>query len=302
MRCVVRLKQIKKILENTDINSLRLGIEVAGPSSYKVTDINGFKKSIADIEQLEGFQPQIVAIKNTVLYEYTSDALTVGTDLKDSLIRLSTHLYYSAKALLDVLSNMYKIDGEMSISIKLPDISDLKELKDTIETLDKIFNQSIINEDIDGNIRVENFDNGTLWIDVFVGSLKAVTVISSIAWSAAVICKKYQEVRIFKEYVESLKIKTESMKDLLSAQKEMTKALIEAEAINIYDKNYDKTNKNEQVSRLAYAITTLAELMQKGAEIHPSLNAPETIGNLFPDMSKLDQIQSQIKQIEQKPQ
>ncbi|GAL79539.1 hypothetical protein JCM19274_2047 [Algibacter lectus] len=43
----------------------------------------------------------------------------------------------------------------------------------------------------------------------------------------------------------------------------------------------------------------LSSLIEKGAEIHPALNQPEKVTNLFPDMKKLNIIESRIKKLEE---
>jgi hypothetical protein len=44
-------------------------------------------------------------------------------------------------------------------------------------------------------------------------------------------------------------------------------------------------------------IKDLAGLIEKGAEIHPALTAPEDVKNLFPDFTKLELIESKQKLI-----
>ncbi|WP_238582276.1 hypothetical protein, partial [Cellvibrio sp. OA-2007] len=53
--------------------------------------------------------------------------------------------------------------------------------------------------------------------------------------------------------------------------------------------------------RVESSIKTLAKLIQQGAEVHPSLMAPESVKNLFPDYKKIDSITSQIKRLEKLP-
>jgi hypothetical protein len=42
------------------------------------------------------------------------------------------------------------------------------------------------------------------------------------------------------------------------------------------------------------------ELIEKGAEVHPALMAPENVKNLYPDFKKLGSVESKIKQIAEK--
>ena len=74
--------------------------------------------------------------------------------------------------------------------------------------------------------------------------------------------------------------------------------MISAEAQNLYNDNFEGDN-NEQVERLKNSIKMLSKLIDKGAEVHPALNQPENVKNLFPKMAESQSIQSKIKKIEE---
>ena len=128
---------------------------------------------------------------------------------------------------------------------------------------------------------------------------KRVAIVSSVAWSAAVISKKFNENKVLEQTIRSMEIKNESLEDILESQKVITSQFIENEALAISDKHFTEHD-NERNERIKNAIKTFAKLIQEGAEIHPSLIAPETVKNLFPDFKKLDNITSKIPQIEDK--
>jgi hypothetical protein len=48
---------------------------------------------------------------------------------------------------------------------------------------------------------------------------------------------------------------------------------------------------------LKLSINTMTELIDKGFEIHPSLTAPETVANLFPDFKSINLPNLETKQI-----
>lgn len=72
--------------------------------------------------------------------------------------------------------------------------------------------------------------------------------------------------------------------------------MIESEATNIYNENF-KGDNPEQIERLKHSIKLLSEQIDKGAEIHPALNAPENVKNLFPDTKNIATIESKIKKL-----
>jgi len=186
--------------------------------------------------------------------------------------------------------------GENSISIKISKVRDLDDLYKAAQDFNIIFSQLILNEKIGGSLGIKNVENGSIWLDVFVGTPLAVSVIGSLTWAAAVVYKKVQEGRVFAEYVKSLKIKNDSLSDMRSAQDLLLKSMIEIEARNI-ETQYFSDGNNEQLERIKNSISLLASQIEKGSEVHPYLNAPEDVKNLFPDMKKLPQIESKIPRL-----
>jgi len=118
----------------------------------------------------------------------------------------------------------------------------------------------------------------------------------SMVWSAAVIYKKINEGRLLWEQVRGLKVKNDSLEDILEAQKIVTDELKKAEASYI-TKKYYKENIPENMQRLENSISILSWLIAKGAEIEPNIDSPEEVWNLFPDFKKIDSIESKIKKL-----
>ena len=74
--------------------------------------------------------------------------------------------------------------------------------------------------------------------------------------------------------------------------------MIDAEANSLYNENF-KGDNNEQIGRLKLSIKMFSNLIDKGAEIHPALNQPESVKNLYPKMANLKRLESKIKKIEE---
>ncbi|HXL55998.1 MAG TPA: hypothetical protein VN958_07065, partial [Chitinophagaceae bacterium] len=102
--------------------------------------------------------------------------------------------------------------------------------------------------------------------------------------------------KLLEEQVRGLKVKNDSLEDILSAQKKETQLMVEAEAAYINSEHF-KENIPENIERIKNSIAILAELIGKGAEIHPALVAPENVSNLFPDPKNLIGLESKIKRI-----
>jgi hypothetical protein len=187
-----------------------------------------------------------------------------------------------------------------SVVIKIPDPNDFADALKSAEQFHSAINQVIANEKINGSIKLVGWEIGSFWIYLALGSPAAVALIGSIAWSAAVVRKKILEGSILKKQVEAMEIKNEALDAVREGVDKQIDLLLKAEAKAIYDRYFGTTDDPEQLQRLQYGIKTFSELLAKGAEVHPSLQAPESVANLFPDVKKLETITSTIAQIADK--
>ncbi len=186
--------------------------------------------------------------------------------------------------------------ADSDIYLRLPKADDLPALTQQLSTFQKILEQTILEPKIDGKMTVKSVDNGSFIILLGLGSITAVTVIGSLTWAAAVVYKKYQEALLVKLHVESLEIRNDALNEIKEAQKKLLDGIVTAEAIHLEREAYGDENP-ERLERIKHSIEMMQGLLEKGAEVHPALMAPEQVKNLFPDFQKLGLVESKIKQI-----
>ncbi len=295
----MRLKEIERILQNVDFKEVRISIEDGHLAKPDLTNISAFKEFIEIIEHIEVYEEEIKYLKNSSIYKTTHNKLELTKKEAHQILSTSNYLINSTQSLIKVFKKLLPDSNEQSISIKLPEPADFEALNKTMSIFQKTISQVVVNDEINGVTKVNNWEFGSFWIEIILGAQAAVALISSIAWSAAVISKKFNENKVLEQTVRSMEIKNDSLTDILESQKKMTSQFVENEAQSILDSHFSK-KEPEQFERLKSAIKTFAKLIQEGAEIHPSLVAPEKVQNLFPNYKKLDTITTKIKQIEDK--
>lgn len=289
------LKVLKKQLQ--DILK-RFEWETSPYGNTGLTNISGLQTTrqvLNDIETLNIFETVIASLKNTVILTSSDDSMNVQRDEAQNIVNLLTLLKTLILNFLDVLKKSVPEENVDSINIKLPPINDFDELSKVSREIHLGLTQVIINEEINGQTKIVSVENGSIWLNVLVGAT-AVTVIASLVWSSAVIYKKILEGKLLAEHIRGLKVKNESLEDILKAQKADTDLMIQAEAEYISSEHFSE-NLPENIERIKKSITTFANLIEKGAEIHPALIAPENVSNLFPDPSKMVGLESKIKRL-----
>ncbi len=298
----MRLKEIQNILTIINFEKARI---ISSPSKTHekrivLDNIVPFKMFLKLIKPIGIYDLEIVELENSLIYETTSNTLEMDVAYAIELFNLAEYLVNSSLSLVLVFKTLLPSSKQDSISVKLPEPSDFEALVGMMRKLQKSLSQVVVHKEIEGSVNINNWEFGSYWLELFLGSLAAVKLVSSIAWSAAVVTKKHKENKIFEKTLKTMDIKNESLKDLLDSQKKMTRQLIERETDSVVKKHF-KDNDPEHIKRVESTIKTFAELIQKGAEIQPSLMAPEDIKNLFPNYKKIESITSKIKLLEKSP-
>ena len=274
-----------------------------GQISYgdrNLSNINAFKEFLNIIKMVDIYDDEINLLLESDLYATTNDNLSTEDTRAISIYNTAKYLVDSASSLKVVFKKLLPQSNEQSISIKLPEPSDLEALNKTMATVQKSVSQIISNDKIKGTTNINHWEFGSFWIELILGTQAAVSLIASSVWAAAVISKKFKENKLFELHARSMELKNDSLEDILNAQKELTNKLLENEAQSVLDEHFDDNNDNEQLERLKLTIKTFATLIQNGAEIHPSIMAPEKVQNLFPNYKNIDMLTTRIKQIEDK--
>ncbi len=290
------LKIIKNELKRL-IEKFNWKVEVIpnNQSYTKFSNLISIRQTINEIQELNIFEYFVMTLKTSAIFTSSANEMSIQQGEANVIISNLNSLKTLSENFLNTLTKTLPEEDPDSINIKLPQVNDFDELSNASKQFHIALTQVIFNKEINGETKIVSVENGSIWFNVFVG-LSAVTVIASLAWSAAVIYKKIQEGRLLEQQVRSLKVKNESLDDILVAQKAETQLMIEAEADHI-NSEYFKENAAENIERIKNSITILADLIGKGAEIHPALQAPENVSNLFPDVKNLLGLESKIKRI-----
>jgi len=264
-------------------------------SVYSYVGLGNVREVINRLIELNLFKSITSSIKDSIIFTTRADDMKIEiseSNLIESKLKLLDQLIDN---LLQVILQVSPEESLDSVNIRLPEIKDFDELSKVSKEIHIALTQVILNKDIKGETKIMSVENGSIWLNVFVGSV-AVSVIGSLAWSASVIYKKIQEGKLLAQQVKNLKVRNDSLEDILKAQKAETELMIQAEAEHVNSKHF-KINEPENIERIKNSISTLANLIDKGAQIQPALYAPEEVSNLFPDPKKLDTIETKIEKL-----
>jgi hypothetical protein len=291
------LKLIKIQLQNIQSRLIWNSVSSSstGTTLFEISNLKEIRTIISNLDSMNLFETITQNLLNSAIFTTSNDSIRVQSSENSQIVSQLNLLKDLIENFSEVLKSTVPEETADSINIKLPSINDFDELSKVSREIHIGLTQVIFNDEIEGQTRIISVENGSIWLNVLVGTT-AVTVIASLVWSAAVIYKKIQEGKLLEEQVRGLKVKNESLEDILKAQKAETSLMIQAEAEHVNSEHF-KINAPENIEKIKNSISIFAELIGKGAEIHPALVAPENVSNLFPDPSKLIGLESKIKRL-----
>lgn len=289
------LKLIKTQLQNIQTRLNWKSELVSNNTLFLISNLKELRLIISNLDSMNLFKTATTVLMDSAIFTTSNDTIRVQPSENSIIVNELQILKSLIENFTEVLKSTVPEESTDSINIKLPPINDFDELSKVSREIHLGLTQVIFNEEVGGQTRIISVENGSIWLNVLVGTT-AVTVIASLVWSASVIYKKIQEGKLLEEQVRGLKVKNDSLEDILKAQKAETNLMIQAEAEHVNSEHF-KENAPENIEKIKNSISIFADLIGKGAEIHPALVAPENVSNLFPDPTKLIGLESKIKRL-----
>lgn len=172
---------------------------------------------------------------------------------------------------------------EHSVSIKLPELTSFEDLKNFCDSMKKVLMQTVTHGNIDGKVSIVNFDSGSLWIDVALGTTLAIKVVGGISWAALSIRNKMIEGDKRAEELRTMKLENSALEAVVTAQNDYVEKLLDSESAALAKEVIGDEADHEYSQRLRLGIKEMAGLIHRGAEIRCRLSEPEDVRNSFPD-------------------
>ncbi|WP_374444739.1 hypothetical protein [Epilithonimonas sp.] len=263
--------------------------------TYEATDLKNMRRAINFIEEIPYINEEIGLLKKSWLFKSSNDLEKINYTQTSEVENPLNIIKVKLNTLKQIAESSKVFNNDSVILIKVPEIKSFDNLAKYATDFKKAIEIPIIEDSVGGEATILSADEGSIIFYVSLATVAAVNLIGSICWAAAVIRKKNAEAKIFEQYAKTLEIKNDSMENLVEAQKEQYKNILNAEAESIANKSYNH-KEPETIERLKLSITTISELIDKGVLILPASDNKEIQKN-FPDYSNLGLIESSIRQI-----
>lgn len=254
-------------------------------------------KKIHQLEQMGMFLEDISILKNEPdIYYNFSEKISLGEGDNKKYMSLIYKLHTKIMGIIEASKVFLTPEKENIVNVKLPEISNLKELSCFADELNKCLSGILFDDKLREEFKLTGFDSGSMWLEIGLESSVAVTAIGSAAWAALVIKKKYYEVEKIKKDLEMTDMNIQLLGSVKDSLDDTIKKLVEGEAKNLLSE-FDIEDNPENIGRISLSIKILSELFVKGCELHGKLNQPIDVENPFPNYNSVELISSRMKQI-----
>ncbi|TGK41519.1 hypothetical protein [Leptospira andrefontaineae] len=259
---------------------------------------NGLLSSKLALENLQSIPPLSEDIIN-FLRKYSIatvqvDSMMVSPDTVSQLNRDFKALKDKIAVLDSLLQSLIVKDGATTAFIKLYELNSLEELENLISSLRKIIFLPLAN--LEGDLVLSGFDVGSKYFNILITAALTFTFFTNmIRESFDLYVHGYQKVKITEKLIETYAFSELVIKELQEKTREEYNKDLAKSSEKLYDNLSDAekekiSNKNEFINNTKFALDELAKLMDKGLEIHHSIEAsPEAKAN-FPDFSAAKQL------------
>lgn len=309
---IMRLREMLNILnENEEYIYINATTKQIGSSEYKEIKFSGnLYSALENIKALNFIDNEIkelIGIENNIYSALMNpnNPLVISSNSYNRLFSCIKAIREKIYTVRKVLLNAIPEQDPNSISIKLPSYDDFDKLPTFFKELDTSLNLIFSDPKLKTSMKIQNFDSGSLWVEITFGASSAVlffgSIIKIVAKASEIILNHKKTTLEIEKATQSLKqFKTDNdrlndLKDDLAAYQKTQIKLLTIEQLSADSFNIDN---QESINSITMGIENLAKLQCQGAEYKPALNAPVEITESFPDNTELISLKKQLLELE----
>jgi hypothetical protein len=255
--------------------------------------VNNYKQCIAKIDKLDkiGLIDDEMERLRELEFVYhdksSSSFIDVDTETLKELRDIERLINKKIEAIIDVSKISLPTEKAESIDVKLPEFKTLSEASKFFNDLNKALEIAVVNKDINGKVELQNFESGSLWVSIYLGTSTAVSLIGSLVKTALNLKGKYYETEKLKSAARSMDVVLDMQEKLLEAIDKELENAYKTQATELLAQSPIQDDSPEFTTKFVHVVSTFADLIYRGAEIHASLTASKEDRETFPVFPKL---------------
>ena len=282
----MRLDSIREILEK-NISRLSLNSE-AVDRNMKISSFRNAIEGVRNIRETGMFQRLCNSLlSQEVISLAAEEPIVVPTATFNTFNVQLSELKTRAQFVFDALTEVIEPLPVACIRVKLPDTSDLDDAGKVIIQLNKLLDQLVVNTYLDGKVSLQGFAQGSIWVDVCLGSILAYRFIAGLVTLYYEIKQRQLQAATREIALKDLELTSEVRKALFTAIRNEVESYSKKRLLELLQESAVRPDDHEFERRVENSLKVLGSLLERGLEIHPSLTAPAKDKKLLPDPKRI---------------
>ena len=306
MRTSILKEQVKECYKILKLETER--VSVNGNNYQKIKnwkDINYALFKLNEFEFMGDSVEDIFDMGANFMASTETTSILIGEYQK--FINLFDIVKAKCEAIIDMGNNKIDNDDSNYLYVKLPNkLKDLDELNTITKGLDTTFNQCPILRDTYKEVNFVGVDVGSSWFVLSFVLAGAPIAAKTLNWIADFI-KKCNDIRIQNRTIKKMDL--EYLISKIEFEKEKKEELlqkvekgIESDFKEQYLKEFIDIKipikgkiSEEDKGKIVHCMSTMIQLLEKGVELYPSINASNELKAAFPKQEEWEKISGDIK-------
>lgn len=273
-------------------------------NTYLIEDWIELNNIIITLEKIPVLQNYadgcIEAIPDTVRHK---DSFRIDSAVYNNYLNNINILYRKMEDIIELYESLNLENEGNGIDIKLPPCDNLKEYITYLKEIEFIFSQCPFLQCEGEILKFGSVDIGSNWFKLTLATASTCVILNNTAAlvdKALVLRSHYITIQQQEELLKSSQIKNELSEEQLEVFKQLKTAGMNT-VIHQLEKDIFELSNPEDRDRAERSLEKIILLLDKGCEIYATLDSPDDIQSLFPEIQgNLELPDSLIKYLEEK--
>lgn len=283
----------------SDIENLHI---VETPTEAKrLVSWESYKQALFALSSFDFIKEDVKAtynVLNPIELEQTQPVIGKNTHIE--LIKKNEILLSKIKAVIDLYESLKDGTSQPGIDIKIPPCESLEDYISILKDINFIFTQCPYLKNEKEDIKYNGTDVGSDWITFAIlasGTISSGFVIlnnlASLVNKAIMLKSNKKILDMQEELYKTMKMKNEVTQDTIDAFNKM-KEITYKQYVDEIQEELGKLEDGEEEGRVSKSLEKLSTLIDKGLEIHTSIETPKEIKVLFPFVESKQTLSDEI--------
>lgn len=259
----------QQLIIDENINNLTIDSDKLNDGSIVIKNTLKLTKAISNISIIGAFDTEISNLLNQGFSMTPIGNIVVQQNLINFFISNVTTIKNKALAIKSSLDLSLPKQDENSITIGLPDYTDLSKIDDVISDLTNSLEMICSVDSYRSKVKVQNFDSGSLWLEVKLDNFAAISFLAFIIKTSLSLVSQYMGIKAQKKSLESMDYDSQVKQNLTKSMEEIFNFQVRQTLENA-NKNEEKGIDNEDLTKLTKVVFTITKLLGEGTTFTPA--------------------------------